>query len=186
MPPGLGYDAEVETEDHLWQAEEAEARAGDLSLSQIPLVETKRRSLRAKYDILGKALGEGSYGKVFKVQEKEGEKRVFAAKFIDFAKYRTVLNKYLPRELSALNRTQSPYVVGYVDHFFDLDSHGRHMVIIMEFLEGNDLLRYSTSSEEFRTTLKNKPSSIPELVKNKYPHLLPGRHLPYLLVLIEQ
>ena len=60
-------------------------------------------------------LGEGSYGKIFKVREKHGEKRVLAIKEIDQAELR---NDYEAlAEINVMARMDSPYIVKYYDSF---------------------------------------------------------------------
>ncbi|GIQ92550.1 hypothetical protein KIPB_016381, partial [Kipferlia bialata] len=83
-------------------------------------------------------LGDGSYGDVWRIKEKEGECRGYAAKFMDLTgPLREDLVKHIPRELSVLKKIQSPYVVGYVEHFINTDdTFNNHMVIVMELLEG--------------------------------------------------
>ncbi|GCA65424.1 hypothetical protein KIPB_017099, partial [Kipferlia bialata] len=63
-------------------------------------------------------LGDGSYGDVWRVKDKEDPSLEYAAKIIDFTTYRPdypdlkeKILKHLPRELSVLSRTHSPYVV---------------------------------------------------------------------------
>ncbi|GIQ89363.1 hypothetical protein KIPB_011807, partial [Kipferlia bialata] len=80
----------------------------------------------------------------------------------------------------------------YIDHFINTDKEApaesvprRHtvfencMVIVMELVKGSDLSQYSTSDAAY--------GGIEDSVsRDRYPHLLPGRSLPGLLVMIEQ
>jgi NIMA (never in mitosis gene a)-related kinase len=79
-------------------------------------------------------LGEGSYGKIFKVREKHGEKRVLAIKEIDQAELR---NDYEAlAEINVMARMDSPYIVKYYDSFVQ---NNRKINIVMEFCEHGDL-----------------------------------------------
>ncbi|GIQ81151.1 hypothetical protein KIPB_002065 [Kipferlia bialata] len=161
----------------------------DLTLSQIPIEETKRESLTGLYNVIAQ-LGSGSYGKVYKVQETTGDHNLFAAKLIDYELEK--LDKYLRREVSAMKRTDSPHVVRYHDHFFNTDDRWNgFMVIVMELVEGDNLERLSTASDIFRRAEREcaalgSNEGVRALAESKYPHLLPGNVFPNLLALMEQ
>jgi serine/threonine protein kinase len=60
-------------------------------------------------------LGEGSYGKIFKVREKYGEKRILVIKEIDSRDLKS--NYDMLAEINVMARIDSPYIVKYYDSF---------------------------------------------------------------------
>lgn len=85
------------------------------------------------YEVLEK-LGEGSYGKIFKVREKDNDKRVLVIKQID---RKDIKRKYdMLAEINVMARMDNPHIVKYHDSF----TEGENKVnIIMEFCEKGDL-----------------------------------------------
>jgi len=66
------------------------------------------------YEVLD-TLGEGSYGKIFKVREKFGDKRILVIKQIDSSKLKK--NYDMLAEINVMARMDSPYIVKYFDSF---------------------------------------------------------------------
>ena len=60
-------------------------------------------------------IGEGSYGKIFKVREKNGERRIMVIKQIDTGQVRKDYEALV--EIDVMARMDSPYIVKYYDSF---------------------------------------------------------------------
>lgn len=81
-------------------------------------------------------LGEGSYGKIYKVREKHGEKRTLVIKEIDCSALR---NDYEALgEINVMARMDSPFIVKYYDSFIQ---NNNKVNIVMEYCEHGDLHR---------------------------------------------
>ena len=79
-------------------------------------------------------LGEGSYGKIYKVREKHSEKRVLVIKEIDCSALR---NDYEALgEIDVMARMDSPFIVKYYDSFIQ---NNNKVNIVMEHCEHGDL-----------------------------------------------
>ena len=85
-------------------------------------------------------LGEGGFGKVFKVRSLIDNK-VYAIKgiFKDPKK-----NKYHYREISMLTKLKHPYIVNYYDYFED----EKYVYLIIEYMENGSLLDFINSYRE--------------------------------------
>jgi len=88
------------------------------------------------YEVLD-VLGEGSYGKIFKVREKNGEKRILVIKMIDSS---TLKKNYdMLAEINVMARMDSPFVVKYYDSYIQGE---KRVNIVMEYCEHGDLHKY--------------------------------------------
>jgi NIMA (never in mitosis gene a)-related kinase len=85
------------------------------------------------YDVLG-VLGEGSYGKIYKVRERAGEKRVLVIKEIDCSALRSDYEAL--GEIDVMARMDSPFIVKYYDSFIQKNNK---VNIVMEYCEHGDL-----------------------------------------------
>lgn len=126
-----GDDAIQEDEDLLNQE--------DKTLKSVSLLnsDTLRQALDTPswhdFEVLEK-LGEGSYGKIFKVRERYNDKRVLVIKQIDRKDIKR--NYDMLAEINVMARMDNPNIVKYHDSF----TEGENKVnIIMEFCEKGDL-----------------------------------------------
>lgn len=79
-------------------------------------------------------LGEGSYGKIYKVRELSGEKRVLVIKEIDTSQLRSDYEAL--DEINVMSKMDSHYIVKYYDSFI---SNSCKVNIVMEHCEHGDL-----------------------------------------------
>lgn len=79
-------------------------------------------------------LGQGSYGKIYKVREKAGEKRVIVIKEIDTSQLRSDYEALA--EINVMARMDSPFIVKYFDSFIQ---NNKKVNILMEYCEHGDL-----------------------------------------------
>ena len=85
----------------------------------------------SKYEELD-LVGEGGYGKVFKVKPKNGE-GVFASKHIKTIKKKE--KKNAKAEIELLKTISSPFIITFIEAFED----EKHIIMITEYLEGGEL-----------------------------------------------
>lgn len=81
-------------------------------------------------------LGQGSYGKIYKVREKAGEKKVYVIKELDTSQLRS--NYDALGEVRVMEQVDSPCIVKYYDSFI---TDKVKVNILMEFCEHGDLHR---------------------------------------------
>ena len=105
----------------------------------------------SKYKIINK-LGEGSFGKVYKVQNKI-DKNIYVIKSINIKSKTQEGLKTIENEALILKQINSEYIVKYVDSFIDSE----HFNIVMEYCDNKDL-------KSFINTHKNNNELINEEV----------------------
>jgi len=90
-------------------------------------------ALRVHGYIKDKLLGSGSYGKVFCVHNKSGQK--FACKEIDMNRASAADARHLFKEGSLLGELKHPYIVKHVAHF----TENGFLFLVLEYCSGGDL-----------------------------------------------
>jgi myosin-light-chain kinase len=117
-----------------------------------------------------KELGEGNFGVVFQVKEKVSNK-IFAAKHI---KTRTKEQKSRALgEIVILQKLSDPHIISFVDAF---ETPGE-VILIMEYIDGVDLLE-RVASEEFTLTEEDCCSFLKQICRGvEYLHRLNIVHL---------
>ncbi len=91
-----------------------------------------------QFERVGKPLGRGGMGVVYKVMDRKTGKE-YALKLVDFSKitnWETTEVQEIEREAQALKAITHPNVVGYVDSFKEDVGYGPGMHILMELIRG--------------------------------------------------
>lgn len=96
-------------------------------------------------------LGEGSYGKIYKVRERTGDKRVLVIKTLDTSKLRADYEAI--GEINVMARMDSPYIVKYHDSFI---TQKKKVNIVMEFCEHGDLHKLLRKRRDLLDESKHK------------------------------
>jgi serine/threonine protein kinase len=103
-----------------------------------------------KYKIIEK-IGEGTYGKVYKVNEKKTD-RYHAMKKIKVPNLRRKEKKYLINEIAIQKLHTCPFIIKYIDGFF----HKKSIYIISEFASKGDLSHLIKYNKKNKIKLSNK------------------------------
>lgn len=96
----------------------------------------KQREFESLYT-LGDYLAEGSFGKVYKANHKETD-RLVAVKVISKLKMEENDLEVQTNEIEILKVIEHPHIVRMFDFFEDPNS----IFLVMEYLEGNSMLKY--------------------------------------------
>lgn len=84
-------------------------------------------------------LGQGSFGKVHKVQQRSTG-NVYACKEIDYSNMKEKEKELLVHEVNTMKDLDHPNVVKYIDRYLD-KSRGR-LYMVMEYCDNGDLAKY--------------------------------------------